>query len=205
MARGRRLIVLATVAFMAWVAHLNLRFSSKLASGHTVEETPEHNRFHSWAATPDAAIATFLRPPPPWILPPPRDDLLSPLSSSGVTNATLERLHKVASARATMRATRRASVRLRRSASKISARPFPEVSPLLFGGFIEHMGRTIDGNFGNDGGIWAEALADRKFFFPLRSAPGAKTRSPWLASSGNGVTVGACRCALRFWVEGRRL
>ena len=42
------------------------------------------------------------------------------------------------------------------------------ISPLIYGQFIEQMGRCIYG------GIWAEMLEDRKFFYPV----GAK-ESPW--------------------------
>lgn len=44
----------------------------------------------------------------------------------------------------------------------------PSVSKYIYGQFIEHLGRCIYG------GIWAEMLEDRKFFFPV----GAK-ESPW--------------------------
>ncbi|MCL2624381.1 MAG: hypothetical protein FWD31_12025 [Planctomycetaceae bacterium] len=35
------------------------------------------------------------------------------------------------------------------------------ISPLIYGQFIEHLGRCIDG------GIWAEMLGDRKFYYPV--------------------------------------
>jgi len=35
------------------------------------------------------------------------------------------------------------------------------ISPYIYGQFIEHLGRCIYG------GIWAEMLEDRKFFFPI--------------------------------------
>lgn len=44
----------------------------------------------------------------------------------------------------------------------------PQMSEYIYGQFIEHMGRSIYG------GIWAEMLEDRKFYF----VPGTK-RSPW--------------------------
>ncbi|MBN2023563.1 MAG: hypothetical protein JW809_12330 [Pirellulales bacterium] len=37
----------------------------------------------------------------------------------------------------------------------------PEANPFLYGQFIEHLGRCVYG------GIWAEMLEDRKFFFPI--------------------------------------
>lgn len=42
------------------------------------------------------------------------------------------------------------------------------VSPFIYGQFIEHLGRCIQG------GIWAEMLEDRKFFYPVGSE-----ESPW--------------------------
>ena len=44
------------------------------------------------------------------------------------------------------------------------------ISPLIYGQFIEHLGRCIDG------GIWAEMLADRKFYYPV-----GDKESPWYA------------------------
>lgn len=66
----------------------------------------------------------------------------------------------------------------------------PPISPLIYGQFIEHLGRCIYG------GIWAEMLEDRKFFFPIeadyhpyRNAPEDAAqlfpivaRSPWQIS-----------------------
>jgi hypothetical protein len=37
----------------------------------------------------------------------------------------------------------------------------PEINPFIYGQFIEHLGRCIYG------GIWAEMLEDRKFYFPV--------------------------------------
>ncbi len=57
----------------------------------------------------------------------------------------------------------------------------------------DSMGRVIDGNHGNDGGIWAEMLADRKFYHPVAPSKaeaaalrrrGVKTKSPWRARAG---------------------
>lgn len=45
----------------------------------------------------------------------------------------------------------------------------PAISPYIYGQFIEHLGRCIEG------GIWAEMLADRKFFFEV-----GQDGSPWL-------------------------
>lgn len=44
----------------------------------------------------------------------------------------------------------------------------PAISPYIYGQFIEHLGRCIDG------GIWAEMLADRKFFYEV-----GQGESPW--------------------------
>src|SRR5215475_7031409 len=45
---------------------------------------------------------------------------------------------------------------------KIDAlRPGPPINPFIYGQFIEHLGRSIYG------GIWAEMLEDRKFFYPI--------------------------------------
>lgn len=46
-----------------------------------------------------------------------------------------------------------------------------EISPFIYGQFIEHLGRCING-----GGIWAEMLEDRKFFLPV-----GDKESPWKA------------------------
>ena len=40
----------------------------------------------------------------------------------------------------------------------------PEINPFIYGQFIEHLGRCIYG------GIWAEMLEDRKFYFPISEA-----------------------------------
>jgi len=53
------------------------------------------------------------------------------------------------------------------------AQPEEPISPYIYGQFIEHLGRCIYG------GIWAEMLEDRKFFFPV----GAKD-SPWRRVGG---------------------
>ena len=52
------------------------------------------------------------------------------------------------------------------------------ISKYVYGQFIEHLGRCIYG------GIWAEMLEDRKFFY----AVGAK-ESPWKAIDGATVTM----------------
>lgn len=56
--------------------------------------------------------------------------------------------------------------------------PGAAISPYIYGQFIEHLGRCING------GIWAEMLEDRKFFFSV----GDKD-SPWKASSPSEVTL----------------
>jgi len=78
------------------------------------------------------------------------------------------------------------------------------ISPYIYGQFIEHLGRCISG------GIWAEMLEDRKFYYPVTGdappwtlyTPGPRsydgeghpyellTRSPWLiVGSQSGVTM----------------
>ena len=52
------------------------------------------------------------------------------------------------------------------------------ISKYIYGQFIEHLGRCIYG------GIWAEMLEDRKFFFPV----GGK-ESPWKAIGDAGTVV----------------
>lgn len=42
-----------------------------------------------------------------------------------------------------------------------AAQKGPDISPYIYGQFIEHLGRCIYG------GIWAEMLEDRKFYFPI--------------------------------------
>jgi alpha-N-arabinofuranosidase len=46
-----------------------------------------------------------------------------------------------------------------------AAQPGPPISKYIYGQFVEHLGRCIYG------GIWAEMLEDRKFYFPV-PAPG---------------------------------
>ncbi len=46
-----------------------------------------------------------------------------------------------------------------------ASRKFEPISPYIYGQFIEHLGRCIYG------GIWAEMLEDRKFYYPI-PAPG---------------------------------
>lgn len=54
-----------------------------------------------------------------------------------------------------------------------------EISPYIYGQFIEHLGRCIYG------GIWAEMLEDRKFFYAV-----GEDKSPWKAVGDNScVTV----------------
>src|SRR6476619_1510840 len=42
-----------------------------------------------------------------------------------------------------------------------AAKTGPPINPFIYGQFIEHLGRCIYG------GIWAEMLEDRKFYFPI--------------------------------------
>ncbi|MCK7504013.1 MAG: hypothetical protein MZV70_07870 [Desulfobacterales bacterium] len=49
-----------------------------------------------------------------------------------------------------------------------AAAPLAPMSKYIYGQFIEHLGRCIYG------GIWAEMLEDRKFFYPV-----AEGESPW--------------------------
>ena len=69
------------------------------------------------------------------------------------------------------------------------------ISPLIYGQFIEHLGRCIYG------GIWAEMLEDRKFYFPItadyapyrsleKSAYPVVGASPWqIVGPGDGVVM----------------
>jgi alpha-N-arabinofuranosidase len=69
------------------------------------------------------------------------------------------------------------------------------IRPFVYGQFIEHLGRCIYG------GIWAEMLEDRKFFFPITAAYAPhrgleKTPYPVIGASpwevvGDGVTMSA--------------
>lgn len=42
-----------------------------------------------------------------------------------------------------------------------ATKPGPAINPFIYGQFVEHLGRCIYG------GIWAEMLEDRKFYFPI--------------------------------------
>src|ERR1700740_1117883 len=42
-----------------------------------------------------------------------------------------------------------------------AAKAGPPINPFIYGQFIEHLGRCIYG------GIWAEMLEDRKFYYPI--------------------------------------
>ena len=53
------------------------------------------------------------------------------------------------------------------------------ISKYIYGQFTEHLGRCIYG------GIWAEMLEDRKFFYPVDSK-----ESPWKSIGGAKVTMG---------------
>ncbi len=52
------------------------------------------------------------------------------------------------------------------------------ISPYIYGQFIEHLGRCIYG------GIWAEMLEDRKFFYPV-----GDKESPWKPLGGASVVM----------------
>src|SRR5512142_1827818 len=65
------------------------------------------------------------------------------------------------------------------------------ISPYIYGQFIEHLGRCIYG------GIWAEMLEDRKFYFPIpaqgdiwrltREKARVLAASPWKVIGPNDV------------------
>lgn len=60
------------------------------------------------------------------------------------------------------------------------------ISPYLYGGFIEHQGRCIYG------GVWAEMLEDRKFYYPVNYYfPWSmeKHKSPWHANEFDTIVV----------------
>jgi alpha-N-arabinofuranosidase len=52
------------------------------------------------------------------------------------------------------------------------AKTLPPISPYIYGQFIEHLGKCIYG------GIWAEMLQDRKFYYPI-----TENYSPWAVGS----------------------
>jgi len=90
---------------------------------------------------------------------------------------------------------RSASRRLPARVEIDTARTGAPIRPFVYGQFIEHLGRCIYG------GIWAEMLEDRKFFFPITAAYGPhrgleKTPYPVIGASpweivGDGVTMSA--------------
>ena len=60
------------------------------------------------------------------------------------------------------------------------------ISKYLYGGFIEHQGRCIYG------GVWAEMLEDRKFYYPVNYYfpwGEEKNKSPWRANTFDTVVV----------------
>ncbi len=59
-----------------------------------------------------------------------------------------------------------------------AAKPGTPMLPYIYGQFIEHLGRCIYG------GIWAEMLEDRKFFYPV-----GDKESPWKAIGGASVAM----------------
>ena len=52
-----------------------------------------------------------------------------------------------------------------------ASRPGAEISPFLYGQFIEHLGRCVHD------GVWAEKLRDRKFFLALDKSPWQVTQA----------------------------
>src|SRR5947199_6355471 len=77
------------------------------------------------------------------------------------------------------------------------ATPGPEISPRIFGQFIEHLDRCIYG------GVWAEMLKDRKFLRPVghdweavNAEPGAVEAMPDPAGAFTGAPC------LALWVRG---
>jgi alpha-N-arabinofuranosidase len=71
-----------------------------------------------------------------------------------------------------------APIRVTIDASKVG----PPINPFLYGQFIEHLGRCIYG------GIWAEMLEDRKFYYPVTDSyhpyrDQAKTKFPIVGAS----------------------
>ncbi|HEY3394453.1 MAG TPA: alpha-L-arabinofuranosidase C-terminal domain-containing protein [Lacipirellulaceae bacterium] len=76
-----------------------------------------------------------------------------------------------------------------------AAKEGPAINPFIYGQFIEHLGRCIYG------GIWAEMLEDRKFYFPItkeynpyrsltRSEFPVVGASPWeIVGDDGGVTM----------------
>jgi alpha-N-arabinofuranosidase len=87
------------------------------------------------------------------------------------------------------------------------------ISPLLYGQFIEHLGRGIYG------GLWAEMLEDRKFFYPVTGeapawemfTPGTQpwdgeghpyellVRSPWMILGDKAAVTMSSESALAGW------
>jgi hypothetical protein len=125
------------VAAAAAIVVLNLHYHAALRHAASDQATA----LPRWNLGTDAdALATVLRTPPPWQHRQPLPDVLAHGQGGGVSNATLRRLLKVANAPSTLRVSKAARVDAHRRGA--------EVSPLLFGGFIEHMGRVIDGNHG---------------------------------------------------------
>lgn len=139
----------------------------------------ELNKRPSWTQTTDvSSITTFLNPPPPWKHQPSNMRQRDILNKGEVKNDTIKKLLKM---------NNDANNVIRKATfdnKKGYVGEIMEISPLLYGGFIEHMGRVIDGNFGNDGGIWAELISDRKFYYNLSPSHDMHTLSPWLVREG---------------------
>jgi hypothetical protein len=166
----------------------------------------------------NAPLTTILRPSPEWEHRQPFYDVL--VGNSHVSNSTLRRLLKVAQDAPQSSNAKKINLKSDFNKSLYSqVAPTTSVSPLLFGGFIEHMGRVIDGNFGNDGGIWAEKIADRKFFLEVyvktslisgdgnvaESGESTKTKSPWLAVVGDQTEVTSSVDNAQSFVRGGRV
>ncbi len=71
----------------------------------------------------------------------------------------------------------------------------PPISKYIYGQFIEHLGRCIYG------GLWAEMLEDRKFFYPV-----SDDYAPWAVDSDNYWGAGPYRylCASPWKTIGKR-
>ncbi len=67
-----------------------------------------------------------------------------------------------------------------------AARANAPISPYVYGTFIEHQGRSIYG------GVWAEMLQDRKFYYPVNYYfpwGHGRHKSPWYANAPDTVVV----------------
>lgn len=192
-------IKLAVLLSLAGLVSLNVRFIFPVESQRKAPEWKQSQAFSEWKQGPGLPtnLDHVLKLPPPWERASPDPRNIDPLSGEGpVLNATLRRLARLAS---DTHALRQPPTRVTLAEARALG---PRVSPLLFGGFIEHMGRVIDGNFGNDGGIWAELLADRKFYFDLLYSSG-KTTTPWKSHAGPHAEVTSPRATTALVRGGR--